>query len=209
MIGDAVPVIGWIEGPLAETCDLAGVTAPLLYLIMEPDLVKTLIDKTTVTAKEFAKAQVEAGCDIIGMGDAICSQISDDQYREYVKEKHQEIVDYIHSLGAAVKIHICRDITQLLSDLKDVKPDILDLDWMVNLDHSFDILGEKIIRCGNLDPVRMIEQQSTDELAVKVREQCKKEKGRPFILSGGCEITVDTPAENLHIMRKISDWNHE
>ena len=147
---------------------------------------------------------MEAGCDIIGMGDAICSQISGDQYREYVKEKHREIVDYIHSLGAAVKIHICGDITHLLPDLKDVKPDILDLDWMVDMEDSFDILGDEIIRCGNLDPVRIIEQQSTEHLAVKVRELCLKEKDHNFILSGGCEITVDTPADNLHLMRKIS-----
>jgi uroporphyrinogen decarboxylase len=206
-IGDAVPVIGWIEGPLAETCDLAGVNETLLNLIMEPDLVRILIDKTTVTAREFAKAQVEAGCDIIGMGDAICSQISGDHYRKYVKEKHREIVNYIHSLGAAVKIHICGDITHLLPDLRDVKPDILDLDWMVDMDGAFDILGNDIIRCGNLDPVRIIEQHSTEDIAVKVRELCRKEKDRRFILSGGCEITVDTPAENLRIMRKISAQN--
>ncbi len=203
-IGSAVPVIGWIEGPLAETCDLAGVNETLLNLIMEPDMVKILIDKTTVTAKEFAKAQVEAGCDIIGMGDAICSQISDDQYREYVKVKHKEIVDFIHTLGAAVKVHICGDITHLLPDLKDVNPDILDLDWMVDMEDAFDIVGDGIIRCGNLDPVSIIQQLSSADLAVKVEELCIKEKHRPFILSGGCEITVDTPAENLHIMRKIS-----
>jgi uroporphyrinogen-III decarboxylase len=171
---------------------------------MEPDLVKILIDKTTVTAKEFAKAQVEAGCDIIGMGDAICSQISDDQYREYVKEKHKEIVDFIHTLGAAVKIHICGDITHLLPDLKNVNPDILDLDWMVDMEDAYDILGDEIIRCGNLDPVSIIQQLSSAELAVEVEDLCIKEKDRPFILSGGCEITVDTSAENLHIMRKIS-----
>jgi chromosomal replication initiator protein len=49
----------------------------------------------TITAKDFAKAQVEAGCDIIGMGDAICSQISDSQYQEFVLDKHEEIVEYI------------------------------------------------------------------------------------------------------------------
>lgn len=203
-LGHAVPVIGWIEGPLAETCDLSGVNDTLLNLIMEPDLVKILIEKTTITAKEFARAQVEAGCDIIGMGDAICSQISEDQYREYIKEKHREIIDYIHSLGAFVKIHICGDITHLLPDLKDVKPDILDLDWMVDMDDAYDILGDEIIRCGNLDPVRIIEQQPADIVAEKVRELCSKEKNNPFILSGGCEITVDTPVENLLTMRKTS-----
>ncbi len=203
-LGNSIPVIGWIEGPLAETCDLAGVNETLLNLIMAPDLVKFLIDKTTVTAKDFAKAQVEAGCDIIGIGDAICSQISDDQYREFVKEKHQEMVDYIHSLGAGVKIHICGDITHLLPDLKDVKPDILDLDWMVDMHETHSILGDEIIRCGNLDPVRVIEQSSAEKLASEVQTICRKELKNPFILSGGCEITVDTPVNNLHIMREKS-----
>jgi MtaA/CmuA family methyltransferase len=203
-IGDRVPVIGWIEGPLAETCDLAGVSETMVNLMMEPELVRILIDKTTVTARDFARAQVEAGCGIIGMGDAICSQISSEQYREFVKEKHREIVDYIHSLGAAVKIHICGDITHLLPDLKDVGPDILDLDWMVDMENAFVVLGDGIIRCGNLDPVRVIEQQSKAELAGEVRELCRKEKGKRFILSGGCEITVNTPAENLSIMREVA-----
>ena len=138
------------------------------------------------------------------MGDAICSQISDDQYREFIKEKHREIVDFIHSLGASVKIHICGDITHLLTDLKDVKPDILDLDWMVDMDDAYRVLGDEIIRCGNLDPVRIIERQSADDVAQEVRELCRKEKDKPFILSGGCEITVDTPVENVLTMRKIS-----
>ena len=127
-LGPGIPLIGWIEGPLAEACDLAGVNETLLMLMMEPDLLKFLIDKVTITAKDFAKAQVEAGCDIIGMGDAICSQISDAQYREFVRNKHEEIVDYIHSLGAKVKIHICGNITHLLPDLKTVKPDVQDLE---------------------------------------------------------------------------------
>jgi uroporphyrinogen decarboxylase len=206
-IGDVVPVIGWIEGPLAETCDLAGVNETLLNLIMDPEQVKILIDKTTITAKEFARAQIEEGCDIIGMGDAICSQISSDQYREFVKEKHIEIVNYVQSLGAALKIHICGDITHLLADLKDVKPDILDLDWMVDMKGAYEDLGDEIIRCGNLDPVRIIEQLGSEELSRQVRALCLQEKGRAFILSGGCEITVDTPVENLHIMRKISAQN--
>jgi uroporphyrinogen decarboxylase len=203
-LGYSIPVIGWIEGPLAETCDLAGVNETLLNLIMEPDLVKILIDGTTITAKEFARAQVDAGCDVIGMGDAICSQISDEQYREFVKAKHQEIVDYIHSLGASVKIHICGDITHLLAELKDVRPDILDLDWMVDMQKSHTILGDEIIRCGNLDPVRIIEQLSAEELAREVDGLCRRERNNPFILSGGCEITVDTPVENLHAMRKVA-----
>ena len=198
--GGRVSIIGWIEGPLAEACNLTGVSEMLLQLMIDPDFTRKLLEKTTITAKEFAKAQIEEGCNIIGMGDAICSQISSDDYKTYVKHLHIEIIDYIHSLGANVKLHICGDIRHLLSDIKDISPDIVDVDWMVDMDMAHDILGENILRCGNIDPVFI---QNNDKMVIteKVRQLIEKEKGRGFILSGGCEITVDTPHVNLLAMR--------
>lgn len=203
-VGSALPVIGWIEGPLAESCDLAGVNEVLLKIFMEPDFVKRLIDKTMATAKDFARAQVEAGCDIIGVGDAICSQIAAENYREFVKDKHLELFEYIQSLGAKVKLHICGNITHLLEDIREVHPDIVDIDWMVDMDEASEKLGDSIIRCGNLDPVAVIQDQDTEEIRLDTERLCMKEEGRDFILSGGCEITVNTSHDNLKAMRLAS-----
>lgn len=199
-VGPAVPVIGWIEGPLAESCDLAGVNEVLLKILMEPDFVRGLIDKVMITAKDFARAQVEAGCDIIGVGDAICSQVDAETYRSLVKEKHRELFSHIHSLGAKVKLHICGNITHLLDDLRDVGPDIVDMDWMVDMDLAHEKLGGQIIRCGNLDPVSVIQDLDPESIGKIAAELCRKEADRPFILSGGCEITVNTPVDHLKAM---------
>ncbi len=199
-----IPVIGWIEGPLAECCDLAGVNEVLLKLYMEPDFVRFLMDKVMVTAKEFAKAQVEAGCEIIGVGDAICSQISRENYVEFVREKHRELFGYIRSLGARVKLHICGNITHLLEELPHSAPDIVDLDWMVDMEKAHEVLGEGPVRCGNLDPVVVIQDKSEQEIYAETLQLCGKEKGRGFILAGGCEITVNTPPSHLRAMREAS-----
>jgi MtaA/CmuA family methyltransferase len=203
-VGPDVPVIGWIEGPLAEICDLAGVNEVLLKIYMEPDFLKRLIDKVMPTAKDFARAQVEAGCDIIGVGDAICSQVDPQTYREFVKEKHRELFEYIHSLGARVKLHICGNITHLLEDLRETGADIVDIDWMVDMDLAYEKLGSGIIRCGNLDPVTVIQDQDTGRIREASERLCEKEEGRPFIFSGGCEITVNTPDDHLLTMRRAS-----
>jgi len=200
-LGPGVPIIGWIEGPLAESCDLAGVNEVLLKIFMEPDFVARLIDKTMVTAKAFARAQVEAGCDIIGVGDAICSQVSAENYREFVKEKHQELFAYIQSLGARVKLHICGNISHLLEDLRETRPDILDIDWMVDMQKAYEKLGDQVIRCGNLDPVTVIQDKAPAEIHQETKRLCEQEAGRPFILSGGCEVTVNTPPGHLKAMR--------
>jgi MtaA/CmuA family methyltransferase len=199
----SVPVCGWIEGPLAEACDLAGVSEMLVNLMTDPDFSNHLMDKCMITAKEFAKAQIEEGCDIIGMGDAICSQIGLDLYDTYIKNRHIEIIEFIHSLNAKVKVHICGDITHLLPSLKDLNIDILDLDWKVDLEYAHAVLGEKVFCSGNINPV-IIQDKSENELLQMTKVLVQKEQNRRFILSGGCEITVNTPVRNLMAMREAS-----
>lgn len=198
-----VPVIGWIEGPLAEACDLAGVSQMMMQLMMDPDFCHLLLDKCMDTAKDFAKAQIEAGCDVIGIGDAICSQIDPFTYDTFVKERHRELIAFVHDNGARTKLHICGDITHLLPSLKEVGTDILDLDYDVNIAHARSVLGEKVILCGNIEPV-LIQNASAEEVERLSRELVAKYGDERFILSAGCEITVATPHENLMAMRNAS-----
>ena len=196
-----VPVIGWVEGPLAEAADLAGVSDMLIYTLTDPDFVHALLKKTTAFAKIFAQAQIDAGCDIIGIGDAICSQISAEQFQTIEKQYLDDLIKYIQSKGALVKLHICGDITHLLPDIKDLKPDILDLDWLVDMEEAYQVVGKDIIRCGNINPVD-IQDKTAEEIYAQTRKLCEQEKGRKFILSGGCEITILTKHENLKAMKE-------
>jgi len=196
-----IPVIGWIEGPLAEACDLAGVQNMMMQLMIDPDFANRLMDKCMVTAKDFARAQIEAGCEIIGMGDAVCSQIDAETYETFVKERHKELIECIHNLGAKIKLHICGDTSHLLPHYNDLNLDMLDLDWQVDIGHARVVLGDKVILGGNINPV-LVQDKSRDEVFSLCRSLVEKHKNERFILSAGCEITVLTPPENLKAMNE-------
>ncbi len=198
-----VPVIGWIEGPLAEACDLAGVSEMLMMLMMDPDASTLLMDKCVEMAKKFAQAQIEAGCQIVGMGDAICSQIDIDTYNMFVLDRHKEIISYIHELGGLVKLHICGDITHLLPAIRHIIADIVDLDYQVDVDQARNILGDQTILCGNINPV-LVQDLSEKEVYALSKKLVESQKGKKFILSAGCEITVNTPGKNLLAMCNAS-----
>lgn len=175
----------------------------MMQMMTDLEFANNLLEKCLITGKAFAKAQIEAGCSIIGIGDAICSQIDALTYQTFVKDLHKEIIDYIHDSGAKVKLHICGDITHLLPDINDVKPDILDIDWQVDLEEAYQTISTDIIRCGNINPVD-IQNKNPGQLFEITKQILEKEKDRKFILSGGCEITVNTPHENLMALREAS-----
>jgi uroporphyrinogen decarboxylase len=204
LVGDRVPVMGWVEGPLAEACDLTGVTEMLVLLMTDPQSADILLDKCLQTAMDFAREQVAAGCTLMGVGDAICSQIDLETYKAFVFSRHQKLINYIHTLGVPVKLHICGNTTHLWPMLAQLRPDIFDLDYLSDPDEAYHAFGPEVIRCGNINPVD-IQNLSADEVFIRCRDLIGKEKGRRFMLSGGCEITVDTPVENLLAMRRACD----
>lgn len=206
LLKGTVPVGGWIEGPLAEACDLAGVSEMLMNLMCDPDYSNLIMDKCMVVAREFAKAQINEGCDYIGIGDAICSQIDAATYDFYVKDRHKELVEHIHSHGAKAKLHICGNIEHLLPSISSLNFDIIDLDWQVDLIKAREILGNTIVIKGNINPVLI--QESTPQLIEEMaNELVKQMQGQKFILSGGCEIGVNTPIQNLMKLAEISTKN--
>jgi uroporphyrinogen-III decarboxylase len=199
-----VPVIGWIEGPLAEACDLAGISEMMMHIMENTGFSDLLMDKCMITAKEFALAQINAGCDIIGIGDAICSQIDPATYDVHIRDRHRDLIGFIREKGARVKLHICGNITHLLPSLAGMDIDILDLDFPVDMALARQTLGPGPVLCGNINPV-LVQDLSQEEVGRQVREMTGKMNGQKYILSAGCEITVNTPVQNLLAMSRARE----
>ena len=63
-------VLGWVEGPAAEAADLRGVTTFLMDLLDDEGFAGALMDRCVEVGIAFGRAQVEAGAETIGIGDA-------------------------------------------------------------------------------------------------------------------------------------------
>ncbi len=195
-VGTSVPVVGWVEAPFAEACDLRGVQNLMIDALDHPEKVHTLLEVTLQAAVRFAQSQVEAGADIIGIGDAAASMTSPSMFEELVLPYERKLIQSIHQMGSKVKLHICGNTTALLPYLARTGADIVDLDWMVDLAEARRVLGPSITICGNVDPVSIMLQGNREDVFKKSLE-CYHKTGMPFILSAGCEIPPGTPVSNL------------
>jgi MtaA/CmuA family methyltransferase len=191
-------ILGWIEGPAAEAADLRGVTNFLMDSVMEPDYANELMTRCVDVGIEFARAQVEAGADTIGVGDAIASQVSADTYEHMILPHEQRLLQGVRDAGGLVRLHICGNITHLLPYLGSLAVDIVDVDWMVDMAAARAALPDKPL-VANLDPVNAV-MKSTPEAIQDALRAVYDTVGNPLMAGAGCEIPAGTKPELLQAL---------
>jgi uroporphyrinogen decarboxylase len=197
-------ICGWVEGPLAEYCDIRDINLALTDLYEYPDRVHKALDVITESAVSFITEQVKAGAHCIGIGDSVCSLISPDLYSEFCFSREKALVDHIHSCGAYAKIHICGNISAILNDVIKTGTDIIDIDHRTgSVTEALTFLSPKQVFSGKSDPVSVI-QDGDKALINESTRSFFEEAGRRAIVSAGCEITPGTSIENMKIFSAVT-----
>ena len=194
-------ITGWVEGPAAEAANVRGVEQFLIDMIDDEPFICDLMDLCIDVAIEFAIAQIEKGCDTIGIGDAIASQISTDMYERIVLPREIKLVKAIQDAGALTRLHICGDINHFMPQIAQLHTDIIDCDWQVDIVRTRELLPANTTITGNLDPVAAV-MRSTPEKIHQGFKDIYEKIGNPYFVNAGCEIPLGTPVENLIAMCK-------
>lgn len=190
-VGGKSSIMGWVEGPAAEAADLRRLDNFFMDLIDDEGYIGALMDLCVDVALEFARPQVAAGADTIGIGDAVASQISADLYEALVLPREQRLVRGLKEMGAKVRLHICGNITHLLPGISSLGLDVLDVDHMVDLRTVRSAVGPKTVVGGNLDPVAAVMNSTPDAIRAAVLAS-HEQAGNPFVVNAGCEIPSRT-----------------
>ena len=195
--GNDVPVVGWIEGALAECCDLMDMQQVFINLLDEPEVMHGLLDICTQQGILFAKAQVEAGAHIMGIGDSAASLVGPSLYEEFVLPYQKRMIAAIHAMGIPVKLHICGNIGPVMHLVAQTGADMVDCDHMVDMERAADILPENTCICGNFNPVEVMYQGTPEMVKSEVRRCKELGKRNNNFIAPGCEVLKDTPPENM------------
>lgn len=196
-VGGQVPIMGWVEGALAEAADVRGINELMVDLVIEPAWVEELLEKCCEVEIAFAQAQVAAGADIIGLGDAVASLVNVEFYQKYALPYEKRIFDAVHDMGALTRLHICGRTAHITDHMVQSGADIIDIDWMVDFQRAAETIGDRAAVCGNFDPVRVMLQGSPDQVRAATNA-CYQVGGPRWLSAGGCEIPDGTPFANLY-----------
>jgi MtaA/CmuA family methyltransferase len=190
---------GWVEGPCAEAADLRGINRLMLDFYDDPQFIRALFDAVVDNGMRFAGAQIQAGADIIGVGDAAASLVGPRFYDEFVWPAEKRLVDGIHAAGGRVRLHICGNTRKILAGMGKLGCEIVDLDFLSPLGEGRAQMGPNQVLLGNIDPVKVLRDGSPETVTNAVAE-CHRQAGPKFIVGAGCEVVRDSPHVNLRAL---------
>lgn len=198
---------GWVEGPCGAAADLRGINRLMLDFHDDPAFVRDLFEYVLQLASAFGRAQVEAGADVIGIGDPAASLVGPRIYDELVWPFQKRLVDSLHADGAFVRLHICGNTRRSLAQMGRLGCDIVDIDSMVSLADARAAMGPHQILLGGIDPVRILQNGSPQDVTQAVAA-CHRQAGSRYIVGGGCEIPSLTPDANMRAMAACARESH-
>jgi len=197
-VGGDTLIEGWIEGPMAEGADLRGINTIMLDLYDDPAFIVDLFEFVTEMEIRFARAQVEAGVDLIGIGDAAASLVGPVFYERFVWPYEKRMVDAVRAMGARVRLHICGDTNVLVDGMGRLGCDIVDLDYPVDMAQARARMPGQVI-LGNVEPVGVM-RNGTPAVVTAALAACHRAAGPRYIVGAGCELPRDTAEANVRAM---------
>jgi MtaA/CmuA family methyltransferase len=163
-VGGQLLIEGWIEGPCAEAADLRGINTLMTDFFDDPAFVRDLFDFILQMEIEFARTQIEAGIDVMGVGDAAASLVGPQIYEQFVWPYEKKMFDALHELGTRIRLHICGNIGRILELIGRLACDFVDVDYMVPLDEARKAMGPGQVLAGNIDPVRVLRNGTPESI---------------------------------------------
>ena len=195
-----VVAMGSCEGVFAQANTLLGIERTMMALYDDPGFLMDVMEWILPHEIAFCRAQIEAGAEMIFVGDSLASQISDRFYVDYVFGMEKRLVEAIQAAAVPARLHICGDINAIIGKVAETGVRFIDVDYPVDLRRACEKVAEvnpEAYVAGKFDPVEVLLHGTPDDVRRACRQDERCAEGFDnFILTPGCEVPPATPAEN-------------
>lgn len=203
-----VPVETSIGGPFTIASNLRGVEYLLRDCRKCPGNVHRLLRIITDSQKSCIDLAAAYGLGV-AMADPVANPglIGPRMYEKFVYPYTKELTEYaLKQTGKKVSLHMCGKTYSIWEYLRKYPLNELSLDNIIDLERAVDELGAYVTIAGNVDPVEIIMNGTTEEITRSV-ENCidvgkRAEKG--FHLATGCDIPELTAPEKIDVMMRAA-----
>ncbi len=198
-----VALYGLITGPFTLALHLLG-TDVFIKMMEEEEYVHRVLEFGKQVCMFMAGEYIKNGCDVIALVDPMTSQISPEQFRQFVTPPATEIFDFIRQQGALSSFFVCGYAQQNIEAMCECRPDNVSIDENIPLDYVREVaLPMGVSFGGNMKLTVVLLMGSPEDCQVHALECMDQAGEKGFILAPGCDLPMDTPPENLKAVTQL------
>ena len=200
-------VAGACRQSIFETAwGIRGLEQFMMDMILNEDYTNTLLDKVMQFPLEACKIMIEAGVDMVWLGDDVSTQrsmmMSMDTWRKYFRSRYAQLIGEFKKVNPNIIIayHCCGNCRDALGDLIDIGVDVLHSVQPLAMD-PLEVkkeFGDKLTLFGGVDVQELLPFGTREEIFNEARRLIKGcEAGGGYIYSPAHYIQADTSVENI------------
>jgi uroporphyrinogen decarboxylase len=206
---ESIPLIGFSGAPftLASYAIEGGSSRNFLHtkslMVHNESAWHDLMEKLSRSIVRYLNAQIRAGAQAVQLFDSWVGCLGPRDYRQYVLPHVRQIAEML--IPSAPLIHFATGNPALLPLLAEAGGDVIGIDWRIDLDQAWKIVGPGRAVQGNLDPAVLLASRQT--IADRTKDILAQAAGRPgHIFNLGHGVHQQTPVDNA---RALVDTVHE
>ncbi|MVN20587.1 uroporphyrinogen decarboxylase [Mucilaginibacter arboris] len=196
-----IPLIGFAGAPftvmsyLVEGGSSKDFKLTKLMLHNEPGLAHRLLAKIATVTADYLNLQIAAGVNAVQIFDSWAQALSWDDYTEFSHRYITGIISKLNRKDIPV-ISFCKGSSVFAPLMAEAKPDVISIDWNVDLLDIKNRLPKEVAVQGNLDPhILYADKKVIKERIYRLFERMRGENG--FIFNLGHGIMPDIPFDNV------------
>jgi len=193
------PVAAFMSGPLTFCFQLLSYKKMLKYLVKNPEMVKNLLKKVIKIIIAYIKSLQKSGAEICVICEHDLQMISPTLSKVFCFDYLSEILmTYKYNI-----LHICgkvRPHLEILSHEHNLleKLSAISIGPHMSISETQKLFNYEIGIAGNIDHFKLLTRGSPQEIQIAVHKAIEANGDDPrFMIAPGCEITADTPIENV------------
>lgn len=200
-LNGSIPLIGFAGAPftvmsyLIEGGSSKDFKLTKLFIHNHPILAHQLLSKIAAVTADYLNLQIAAGVNAVQLFDSWALALCWDDYKEFSHNYNVEIISKLNRKDIPV-ISFCKGSSVFAPLMAEAQPDVISVDWNVDLKDIKQRIPSNIAVQGNLDPhILYADKHVIKDRIHRLFERMRGEVG--FIFNLGHGIMPDIPFDNV------------
>lgn len=205
-LGPSIPVIGFAGAPFTvasyaiEGGGSRNFEKAKSFMYHQSDAWHNLMDKLVVHTASYLNMQVASGASVVQLFDSWVGALSPADFKEFALPHLKKLIASISK--DAYIVYFGTQTNGLLNQFRELDAHTIGVDWRIDLDAAWNIIGHNKGIQGNLDPVTLFADKETiKKRAIEILDKAEGRPGHIFNLGHG--ILPQTPVDNVKYLVEV------